>query len=352
MLKVKLFGACGYGGIGMIELLLRHTEAEIVKLIDIEYTGMRISSVYPHLTGFCELPILSPEDDDPTDGRANSLFFATPDGVGMKWASRYLENGYKIVDYSGDFRFASQADYTLYAERIGRLTTLTAPELLKQAVYGLTEINRPAISRASLIGNPGCFAFATILAFAPLVKARALNIQRLICDAKTGVSGAGKKPSPAFHYPARYENMNPYKIGVHQHIIEIEKQLSILAGSECRITLNTQIVPITRGIMVSAYGQLDEGWNQSRIYDLYKAFYEKEPFIRILPQDKPPHSMDVRGSNFCLMSVYVDNKTNTCLILGQIDNLVKGQAGSALQNMNLMHGLDERLGLNHPPMVP
>jgi len=352
MLKVKIFGACGYGGVGMIELLVRHPEADIVSLIDIENTALPISSVYPHLTGFCDLEIISPEKDNPGDGEANALFFATPDGVGMKWASRYLENGMKIVDYSGDFRFSTQEEYASYAGKIGKPSLHHAPELLERSVYGLTELNREAISGASLIGNPGCFAVATILALAPIVKARAVDIEKLICDAKTGVSGAGKKPSSAFHYPSRYENMNPYKVGMHQHAIEIENQLSIQAGADCKIILNTQVVPITRGIMVCAYAQLDENWDLDRVFDLYKDFYRNEPFVRILPLNQAPSSKDVRGSNFCLLSVHVDPDTGTCLIMGQIDNLVKGQAGSALQNMNLMHGLDETSGLYHPPMIP
>jgi len=352
MIKAKIFGACGYGGAGMIELLLRHPNAKIVKLIDKENIGMPISSVYPHLSGFCNLPIFSPQDDNPADGEANSVFFATPDGVGMDFAPKYLENGLKVVDYSGDFRFSSQGDYALYAERIGRQVDHKAPELLKKAVYGITELNRSAISKTSLVGNPGCFAIAVVLGFAPLVKARIIDIKRLICDAKTGVSGAGKKPSATFHYPARYENMNPYKVGMHQHQIEIERQLSVIAGSECRLTLNTQVVPLTRGIMNCGYAPIDEEWNPSTLYDLYNDFYKNEKFIRILSYKTPPSSADIRGSNLCLISPYVDERTGTCIILVQIDNLVKGQAGSALQNMNLMHGMDEALGLFHPPMFP
>ena len=352
MLKVKIFGSCGYGGVGMIELLIRHPEAEIVSLIDIENAGLPISSVYPHLTGFCDLEIISPEKDNPGDGEANALFFATPDGVGMKWASRYLENGMKIVDYSGDFRFSTQEEYATYAGKIGKSSLHHAPELLEKSVYGLTELNRETISGASLVGNPGCFAVAAILALAPIVKARAVDISKLICDAKTGVSGAGKRPSSAFHYPSRYENMNPYKIGVHQHVVEIENQLSLQAGSDCKIILNTQVVPITRGIMVCAYAQLDENWDLDRVFDLYKDFYRNEPFVRILPLNQAPSSKDVRGSNFCLLSVYVDHNTGMCLIMGQIDNLVKGQAGSALQNLNAMFGLAETLGLQQPGAHP
>ncbi|MGA1794445.1 MAG: N-acetyl-gamma-glutamyl-phosphate reductase [bacterium] len=352
MLKVKIFGACGYGGVGMIELLVRHPEATIAALIDVENAGMPVSEVYPHLRGFCDLPVIPPEDDDPGDGAANALFFATPDGVAMDQAPRYLAKGVKIVDYSGDFRFSTPESYAAYAKRIGKPTAHRTPELLKEAAYGLTEINRSAIASARLVGNPGCFAVATILAFTPLVKARAVDVGRLTCDAKTGVSGAGKKPSAAFHYPGRYENMNAYKIGMHQHVVEIERQLSLQAGGACKVFLNTQVVPLTRGIMVCAYGTIEEGWGFSRLFDLYSEFYRNEPFVRVLPPDQAPASKDVRGSNFCLLSVYVNEATGTCLVIGQIDNLVKGQAGSALQNMNLMHGLDETMGLRFPPMVP
>jgi len=230
MLKAKIIGACGYGGVGMIELLLRHPDAKIVSLIDIENVGEPISTIYPHLCGFCDMTITASSEEDPSDGLANAVFIATPDRVGMSLAPAYVENQVHVVDYSGDFRFSSEEVYKKYAEKIKKAPKHKSPELLPLSVYGLAEIYREEIKKAKVIGNPGCFAVASILGLAPVAKAGIINTDHIIFDAKTGVSGAGKKPSSQFHYPTRYENMNAYKIGQHQHEVEIEHELGKLAG--------------------------------------------------------------------------------------------------------------------------
>ena len=353
MLKAKIIGACGYGGIGMIELLLSAPGAKIVELIDIAHIGEPISSVHPHLLGFCDMEIKSIDDDDPCDNRANALFIATPDGVGMELASAYAKNSIPIVDYSGDFRFQTCDSYEKYAKQIGKNPKHKSPELLPLTAYGLPELHRKQIKEAKIVGNPGCFAVASILSIAPVVAAGIINHKCIIFDAKTGVSGAGIKPSASFHYPARYENMNAYKIGQHQHVVEIEHELKQLAGKEVAVTLNTQVVPLTRGIMVCCYSQLDEGFvDVDKIHNIYKNFYQKEKFIHVLPIGHSGNSSAVRGSNCCHISVNVDKKTGLLLTISYIDNLLKGQAGTALQNMNLLHGLDETSGLNSPGMLP
>lgn len=351
MVTVKIIGATGYGGIGIIELLLQHPEVNLVTLVAREEVGKPLSAVYPHLTGFCDLPIYAPDAPaaaEPTD----IVFCATPDGVGMTVAREELAKGAKLIDYSGDFRFATAAAYADYASRIGRDTVHTAPDLLNDAVYGLAELHRNAIRNTRIVGNPGCFAASCTLGLAPAARANLINPDSVICDCVTGVSGAGKKVSPTFHYPARYEQMNAYKLAGHQHVCEIEHELSALAGRELRVTFTAHVVPICRGIMSTLYGTLSRPFTEAQALDLYREFYAKSPFVRVFPSSAAIGTFHVRGSNFCNLVISIDTRTNRLRVVSYIDNLVKGQAGSALQNMNLMCQFDETLGLNHAGSYP
>ena len=350
MLRVKIIGAGGFGGVGMIELLHRHPEAEVGWLVDIENVGKPISEVQPHLRGICDLPILSPEAT--LVETPDVVISATPDQVGMQHAADHVAAGAKLIDYSGDFRFRSAETYAEYARTIGHDPRHAAEELIAESAYGIAELHREEISKAKVVGNPGCFAVAVILGIAPAVKAKAFNLGRLIADAKTGASGAGKKPSPTLHYPTRYENMNAYKILKHQHQFEIETELSLLAGKKVHCVLNTQLVPLSRGIMTTLYGELDAGWDARKIWGIYDDFYRNEPFIRLMPLGEASSNAAVRGSNFCDISVHVDEATATLLVISHIDNLVKGQAGSALQNLNIVCGLEETAGLMLPGQYP
>jgi N-acetyl-gamma-glutamyl-phosphate reductase len=345
-------GAAGFGGANIIELLTAHPEAEIVSLVDVQGTGLPIGAQHTHLKGICDLTVSAPEDA-PWDGSIDVAFTATPDGVGMTQAEACLKSGARLIDYSGDFRFDSADAYARYAERIGRDPSHAAAGLLSQSVYGLTELHRDEIARTFLVGNPGCFAVSAILAAAPAVKEGLIDLDSIICDAKTGISGAGIKPAQTFHYPLRYENMNAYKIAAHQHTFEVERELSALAGSELRLTLTTQVVPLCRGIMTTAYGQLaGSSTTAEQLFEAYRAFYEGSIFVRVEPQGTPTSNNDVRGANLCVLSVNVDARTGRMIVVSHIDNLMKGQAGSALQNMNVMFGLDEGLGLRRPAFYP
>jgi N-acetyl-gamma-glutamyl-phosphate reductase len=217
MVRVKVVGATGYGGVGITELLLQHPEAKVVSLVAREDVGLPISKVYPHLEGFCDLPVLAADDPRAAEP-ADAVFFATPDTVGMSAARGELAKGAKVIDYSGDFRFATPDAYADYATRIGKDPAHAAPDLLARAAYGLAELHRDAIRRADIVGNPGCFACSCILGMAPAARHRLVEPHSIICDCKTGVSGAGKKVNAAFHYPARYEQMNAYKLAGHQHV--------------------------------------------------------------------------------------------------------------------------------------
>jgi len=352
VIRARIVGAGGFGGANIIELLTAHPEADIVSLVDVDGVGKPISDKHTHLKGICDQPVSSP-DDAPWDDSIDIAFTATPDGVGMKLADACVAAGGRMIDYSGDFRFNTVDAYDQYASRIGRTAGHEAADLLPKSVYGLTELYRQQIREAPVVGNPGCFAVSAILGAAPAVQQGLVDLGSIICDAKTGVSGAGIKPAQTFHYPLRYENMNAYKIAAHQHNFEIERELSLLAGQDLRVTLTTQVVPLCRGIMTTVYGQLTaSGVTADNVYDAYAAFYEGSSFVRVERSGTPVSNNDVRGSNYCVLSVNVDQRTGRLIVVSHIDNLMKGQAGSALQNMNVMFGLDETLGLSRPPFYP
>ncbi|MCX7048872.1 MAG: N-acetyl-gamma-glutamyl-phosphate reductase [Candidatus Sumerlaeota bacterium] len=352
MIKARVIGAGGFGGANIIELLAGHPKVEIVSLVDVEGVGQPISAKHTHLKGFCDQKVEAP-DAAKWDKTIDVAFCATPDGVGMKLAPLAAAAGVKFIDYSGDFRFNSKEAYENYAKRIGRDPNHASPELLPKSAYGLAELHRAEIAAASIVGNPGCFACSAILGLAPAVKAGLVDIETLIVDAKTGVSGAGIKPAATFHYPLRYENMNAYKIAAHQHNIEVEREITLIAGRETRVTLTTQVVPLCRGIMSVIYGRVKNSAITAKdIYECYRAFYAGSKFVRVEPMGVAVGNNDVRGSNFCVLSANMDARTGQMIVVSHIDNLMKGQAGSALQNMNIMFGLDETLGLMRPPYYP
>ncbi len=350
MIKVKIVGAGGYGGIGIIELLTQHPEAEICAMTGRESVGHSISDLYPHLKGFCDNTILTAEQ---ADGDFDVVFMSTPDGVGMNLAEAELAKGAKVIDYSGDFRFNTAESYAAYATRIGRDPKHANPQLLEKSVYGLVELHRNEINpEKQIVGNPGCFAVSCILGLAPAAKNGLVRDDSIICDCKTGVSGAGKTPSPTFHYPARYDHMNAYKLAGHQHVCEIERELSLQAGRDLKVTFTAQVVPQCRGIMSTLYGTLAEDMSEAEVLKIYESFYADDPFVRVLDSTAPVGSMHVRGTNYCNLVVSVDERTRRMRIVSYIDNLMKGQAGSALQIMNLLFGFEETTGLERPGMYP
>lgn len=350
-IRAKIVGATGYGGLGIIELLLQHPCAEIVALVAREEAGKRIDEVYPHLTGFCSLPILA-ADDPASDVDCDVVFLSTPDRVGMSLAGDYLKKGVKVIDYSGDFRFTTPEAYADYATRLGKDPVHASKELLGKNVYGLVELHRKEIAASSLVGNPGCFACSCILGFSPAMKAHIVKPKGLICDCKTGVSGAGKKLNNAHHFPHRYENVNAYRLSGHQHVCEIERELGLQAGEDCCLTFTAHVVPTCRGILSTLYGELTKEVTEEEVLEIYKDFYKDSPFVRVFPSNATLGTRDVRGTNLCNLVVSVDKRCNRLRVVSMIDNLVKGQAGSALQNMNVLFGLDETTGLMRPPQFP
>lgn len=352
MIKVKVVGCGGYGGVGIVELLLRHPQAEIQTLVAATETGMPMSDLYPHLKGFCDLPIYTP-DDPAAQEPADVVFFSTPDGVGMVQAPAELAKGARVIDYSGDFRFNSADDYAEYARRIGRDPVHKAPELLPQTVYGLPELNRGAYAADQrLVGNPGCFAMSCLMGLAPAVAAKLVTFDSLICDCKTGVSGAGKKATPIHHFPARYENMQAYRLSGHQHVMEVERMLGAIAGEAVPVTFTAQVVPVCRGILSTLYGTLRDGIHLADVQAAYQDYHRANSFVRLYDSKAAIGTAHVRGTNYCNLTIDVDERTRRLRVVAHIDNLMKGQASNALQNMNIICGLPEDTGLHFPGAYP
>lgn len=351
MIRAKIVGACGYGGIGITELLTRHPDAEPAVLVDVENVGKPIAALYPHLDGFVDGVIVAPDSQEAAQD-VDVVFMATPDGVGMKLAQTEVDAGRKVVDYSGDFRFNTTDSYADYAGRLGRDRQHASPALLSESVYGLAELHRKEIAGARVVGNPGCFAVSCILGLSAAVSRGLVELDTLVCDCKTGVSGAGKNPNAVFHYPARYDQMNAYKLAGHQHVCEIERELGLLAGDNLMVTFTAQVVPVCRGIMSTLYGRLKQDMTEDAVLAAYREFFVHDSFVRVLGSTAAVGSMQVRGTNYCNLVVSVDQRTRRLRVVSYIDNLVKGQAGSALQNMNVLFGLPETTGLNVPANYP
>jgi N-acetyl-gamma-glutamyl-phosphate reductase len=346
MIRAKIIGATGYGGLGILEGLLRHPEAAVTSLVARQDDTRRIDEFFPHLRGFCDLSV-QVAGHEVDDGQPDVVFFATPNGVGMHQARTYLEAGCRVVDYSGDFRFADPA---VYQQWYGK--EHADPELLAQAVYGLPELYRERIAGARLVANVGCFAVGAILALAPALAEGLIEPSGIVIDGKTGVSGAGKAAKPSFHFPHRNENVEAYRIVEHQHTPEIEWYLSVVARTPVTTTFVAHLVPTSRGILDTCYGRLTRAIEPEAARELYRAFYTGSRFVRVSADGTCHGTGVVLGSNFCDLAVNVNARTGQLIVTAAEDNLVKGQAGSALQNMNVMFGLDEGLGLDHWGLYP
>ncbi|NUQ00967.1 MAG: N-acetyl-gamma-glutamyl-phosphate reductase [Armatimonadetes bacterium] len=346
MIAAKVIGATGYGGLGIIEGLLRHPEARITSLVARQDDTRRIDEFYPHLRGFCDLKVqVAGREVD--DGRPDVVFFATPNGVGMKEARAYLDQGIKVIDYSGDFRFKDPAVYERWYGQ-----PHADPALLAEAVYGVPELYREQLAKARLVANCGCFVVGAVLALAPAVAAGLVEVDGLIIDGKTGVSGAGKAAKPSFHFPHRNENVEAYRIVEHQHTPEIETYVGEAAGRPVTLTFVAHLLPTTRGIIDTCYGRLAREVTAAEAREVYREYYRGERFVR-LSDDGTCHGTGmVLGSNFVDLAVNVNPRTRQLIVTACSDNLVKGQAGSALQNMNCMFGLDETLGLDRFGLYP
>ena len=341
-----IIGSTGYGGVELIRLLLNHPHAQITSVVSSSTPGVSIADGYPHLTGILA-DKLDPMEVDLIRQKADVVFAATPSGASSKLVPELLEAGLKVIDLSGDFRLKDGALYQQWYK------LEPAPDqYLQQAVYGLTEIYGDKVAGVSFVSNPGCYPTAALLGLIPALKAGWIDPATLIIDAKSGVSGAGRKLAMSNHYSEVNENMLAYKVNRHQHIPEIEQVLSDQAGRQVTVTFTTQLAPMTRGILATMYASLTGTYRDEDFIGLYRTFYEGKPFVRILDKGIWPATKEVWGSNYCDIGFSVDNRTGRVTIVSVIDNLVKGAAGQAVQNLNLMMGYDETAGLKWTPIYP
>lgn len=345
-LRVGIVGATGYGGVELVRLLLTHPNVEITSVISSSSAGESFAEGYPHMTDILTEP-LDAIDIDLLKNKTDLIFTATPSGVSSELAPKFLDAGLKVIDLAGDFRLQSREQYERWYQK-------PAPDkaYLQRAVYGLSEIYGQDVAGAEFISNPGCYPTATLLGLIPAVKAGWIDPDTIIIDAKSGVSGAGRGLGLTYHYSEMNENFLAYKVNKHQHIPEIEMVLSREAGREVVTTFTTHLVPMTRGIMSTMYGEVNGTRSEEDFIQLYREFYEGRKFVRVRDAGKWPATKEVYGSNYCDIGFSVDPRTGRVTIISVIDNVVKGAAGQAVQNLNLMMGWDETLGLMHAPVYP
>ena len=343
---MAVIGATGYTGVELVRLLCRHPDVELTVLTSQSYVGQPFWHVYPSLFRYVELECADAAPEL-VAAEAEVAFVALPHGHAMGVAAALLEKGCRVVDLGADFRFREKQTY----EQWYRIPH-TAAELLSTAVYGLPEWYRERIRGASLVANPGCYPTGALLALLPLVSTGWIDLRGIVVDAKSGVSGAGRTLSLNTHYGECNENLKPYSVPGHRHVPEMEQELSLAAQAEVRIAFTPHLVPMTRGILCTVYATPLRTVTAADVLDLYRETYRNEPFVRVLPDGMLPQTKAVAGSNYCDLAAVVDARTGRLILFSAIDNLVKGAAGQAVQNMNIMCGLPETRGLEQPPLYP
>ena len=344
-MKVSIIGAAGYTGAELLRLLGGHPEADIRYITSESSAGKSIAEVYPHLQAVQEAKLVSMEALDEVAADSDALFIALPHGHAMAVGKRLEATNVKIIDLGADYRFKDTAIYEAWYK---------VPHTHKdaKAVYGLTEWYREDIRGAKIVGNAGCYTTASIMALAPLVKKGLVELDSLVVDAKSGVSGAGRSLSLNSHFGEMYENLKAYNVGGHRHTPEIEQALGGLAKTPIVLSFTPHLIPMSRGILSTCYGRLKAGVDAAAVDAAYEEAYGQEYFVRLLGRGGYPATKAVRGSNFCDLGWHVDMRTRRVVALSAIDNLVKGAAGQAVQNMNVLFNLPEKTGLELSPMYP
>lgn len=342
MIRVGVLGATGYAGIETVRILTCHPEVKITKLISKSFAGKKISEVYPSLKNICDIECEELDTNDIARS-CDVVFTALPHGASKTIIPEIYNMGVKVIDLSGDFRYNSKEVYEKwYGE------PHCAPEILEKSVYGLCEIHREEIKNATIIGNPGCYTTCSILALYPLLKAGVIKHDNIIIDAKSGVSGAGRTENLPYSFCECTENMKAYKIATHRHTSEIEQELGIAANDEILVSFTPHLIPLKRGILATSYANLSCDITDEEIYKIFSEFYKNEHFVRVLEPGSLPETKNVAGSNFVEIGFKIDKRLKRIVVSSAIDNLFKGAAGQAVQNMNIMFGLDESTGINVP----
>jgi N-acetyl-gamma-glutamyl-phosphate reductase len=327
MLKVGIIGASGYTGIELIRLLAAHPEAEIETITSRTYAGRKIAEVHPHLAGVLDLKFENVNAKDLAK-KCDAVFTAVPHGTAMEYVPELIKGGAKVLDLSADYRLPAKVFESVYGIR---------HKDPRKAVYGLTELHQE-VKDAEVVANPGCYPTGCVLAAAPLVAAG--NVESVVFDCKSGISGAGAKPTETSHFPNLAENIIPYEITTHRHVPEIQQELD--RYSKVKVSFTPHVIPVIRGILTTAHVFVKKKMTEEEVRKTYEKFYRGKKFIRLTDT---PSLASVRGSNFCDIGLRVEKNSKRVVVLSAIDNLVKGAGGQAIQNMNLMFGLDETAGL-------
>lgn len=342
MITVGIVGGTGYTGVELLRLLALHPEVRLQAITSRTEAGQAVDTLFPSLRGHVDLAFSLPEEA--ALDRCDLVFFATPNGVAMTQAPALVAAGVRVIDLAADFRIQ---DTALWEKWYGMKHA--CPDLVAQAVYGLPEVNRTAIREARLVANPGCYPTAVQLGFLPLLEAGVVDTTHLIADAKSGVSGAGRKAETHTLFAEASDNFKAYGVGGHRHHPEIRQGLQTAASSAVGLTFVPHLVPMIRGIHATLYARLRA---DTDVQALFEARYADEPFVDVLPPGSHPDTRSVRASNLCRIALHQPQGADTLVVLSVIDNLVKGAAGQAVQNMNLMFGFPETLGLGQVPVLP
>ena len=341
MVKVGIIGASGYAGAELYRLLLNHPHVEIVAISSQSYEGKMISHLYPSFYGVFDMTFTN---DQEVIEKADMIFASLPHGLSEKYAKQCDEQGKKFIDLGADFRLDQEKDYQQWYQH-----DYQYPQLHEKQVYGLSEVNREQIKQASIIGNPGCYPTSITLGLYPLLKNHMHKDEKIIIDSKSGTTGAGKSLTEDTHFPKCNESFHPYKIASHRHTPEIEQELSKMAHQAVHVMFTPHLLPVNRGIISTIYVPLKDNVDFDDVYDIYQKTYQDEYFVRVLPKGQVADLKFVQYSNFCDLSLHDDERYHQLIVVSTIDNMVKGAAGQAIQNMNLMYGFDEKEGLM---MVP
>ncbi|MBU0995599.1 MAG: N-acetyl-gamma-glutamyl-phosphate reductase [Proteobacteria bacterium] len=344
MTKVGIIGATGYTGVELVRLIAGHPEATLSIITSRQHAGVSISDVYPALNGIADLTcdVFSVEK---VCEMTDVVFLALPHKMPMEIVPDLIKNNRKVIDLSADFRFRDIARYE------SAYQAHTSAHLASESVYGLAEVYRNEIRAASLIGNPGCYPTSILLPMIPLIKERLINPGTIISDSKSGVSGAGRGLSLGSHFCEVNESFKAYKVVEHRHTPEIEEILSIEAGTDVNITFIPHLIPVTRGMLSTIYTDLVKTVSEKTVFDCLNDYYRDAPFVRILKNKKVPDILWVSRTNYCDIGFRIDKRTNRLIVISAIDNLMKGASGQAVQNMNIMLGIDETTGLNDKPFL-
>ena len=346
MIKVGIIGATGYAGVEIVRLLQQHKDAEVVWYGSRSYIDKKYADVFANMFEIVDEKCLDDNIEELAD-KVDVIFTATPQGLCSSLVNEEILNKVNIIDLSADFRIKDVATYEKWYKIEHK-----SPEFIDEAVYGLCEINREKTKGARLIANPGCYTTCSILSIYPMVKEGLIDPKSIIIDAKSGTSGAGRGAKVPNLFCEVNENIKAYGVGTHRHTPEIEEQLGYAAGEEVLINFTPHLVPMQRGILVTAYANLKKEVTYEEVKAVYDKYYKKEQFIRVLENETPPETRWVEGSNYVDVSFKIDERTGRIIMMGALDNLIKGAAGQAVQNMNIIFGLPENEGLQQVPMFP